>query len=123
MDVRLLLGFSVLLASAGQVFFKKGMNALGAQSIPSSLMGILEMLIRIVFSPMVFAGLVLYISSTLVWLLALSRTSLNFAYPFTALTFILVMLSSSLILSETLPVNRIIGAAIICFGVILSSIK
>lgn len=123
MDVRMLLGISVLLASAGQVFFKKGMNILGTQNIPCSLTGILGMLIHVVFSPMVFVGLLLYISSTLVWLLALSRTSLNFAYPFTALTFILVMLSSSLIFSEALPINRIIGVAVICFGVILTSIK
>lgn len=123
MDVRLLLGLSVLLASGGQIFFKKGMNTLGAQSIPSDLAGIFKMLTGIVFTPMVFTGLILYISSTLVWLIALSRTSLNYAYPFTALTFILVMLSSHFVLSETLPINRIIGVAIICFGVLLSSAK
>jgi hypothetical protein len=50
-------------------------------------------LFKLVLNPFVFSGLVLYIISTIVWLIALSKTTLSFVFPFTALIFVLVMLS------------------------------
>ena len=90
----LLLLLSVLSASAGQAFFKKGVLATGEVTLRTSVIG---ELVHLVFQPIVFSGLILYVVSTILWLLALSKTTLNFAYPFTALTFILVMLSSRVI--------------------------
>ena len=56
----------------------------GEITLKSSVIGDL---LKMVFQPLVFSGLVLYVISTLLWLLALSKTTLTFAYPFTALTF------------------------------------
>lgn len=123
MSARLLLLLSVVFASCGQIFFKKGMTNMGGQNITSSLPSLIATVFRIVFSPLVFIGLVLYGLSTLIWLFALSKTTLNYAYPFTALTFILVMLASYFIFSEAIPVNRLIGVGIICIGVLVASFK
>ena len=78
---------SVVSASMGQVLFKKGVLMTGEVTIKTSILG---ELIKLVFNPVVFSGLALYIVSTVLWLIALSKTTLNFAYPFTALTFVLV---------------------------------
>ena len=75
-----------------------------------------------VFQPLVFFGLLLYVVSTILWLLALSKTTLNFAYPFTALAFILVMLSSRVIFMESIPNLRYFGIALIVMGILLSSV-
>jgi drug/metabolite transporter (DMT)-like permease len=123
MSSKLLLLISVLFASVGQVLFKKGMSLVGALSFGGGIPGILKTVLGVVFSPVVFTGLIFYALSTLVWLFALSKTTLNYAYPFTALTFILVMLASYFIFSETLPLNRIIGVGVICLGVIIASFK
>ena len=123
MNSKLLLLMSVLFASIGQVLFKKGMSLAGALSFEGGILGILKTVMGVVFSPVVFIGLIFYALSTLLWLFALSKTTLNYAYPFTALTFILVMLASYFIFAETLPINRIIGVAVICIGVIITSIK
>jgi drug/metabolite transporter (DMT)-like permease len=79
-------------------------------------------LIWLVFNPVVFWGLVLYVVSTILWLAALSKTTLSFAYPFTALTFILVMLSSRVIFLESIPTLRYFGIVLIVLGILLSSI-
>ena len=79
-------------------------------------------LLRLVFQPVVFSGLILYVISTILWLLALSKTTLNFAYPFTALTFILVMLSSRVIFLESIPTLRYFGIVLIILGILLSSV-
>ena len=123
MSARLLLILSVIFASSGQVLFKKGMVVLGEQNFAFRFPDIIKTILSIVFSPMVFVGLVLYISSTLLWLFALSKTTLNYAYPFTALTFILVMAASYFVFSEALPMNRVIGGAVVCIGLIISSFR
>ncbi len=123
MNVKIMLFLSVLFAGSGQVLFKKGMLKLGSLTFSGNLIDILRTVASVVFSPLVFIGLVLYGLSTIIWLFALSKTQLNYAYPFTALTFILVMLASWLIFSEPLPLNRIIGVVVICAGVIIASVK
>ena len=115
----LLLLLSVASASTGQVLFKKGVLMTGEVTLKSSVIG---ELLKLVFQPLVFSGLILYVISTILWLLALSKTTLSFAYPFTALTFILVMLSSRIVFLETIPPLRYFGIGLIVAGILLSSV-
>ena len=114
-----LLLLSVLSAGSGQVLFKKGVLMTGQVTLKSHIIG---ELLKLVFQPVVFSGLILYVVSTILWLLALSKTTLNFAYPFTALTFILVMLSSRAIFLESIPTLRYCGMSLIILGILLSSL-
>jgi multidrug transporter EmrE-like cation transporter len=114
-----LLLLSVASASLGQVLFKKGVMLTGEVTFRGS---VLAELIRLVFNPVVFSGLVLYVVSTILWLAALSKTTLSFAYPFTALTFILVMLSSRMVFLESIPPLRYLGIGLIVAGILVSSV-
>ncbi len=98
-----LLSLSVAGASLGQILFKKGVILTGEVTFKGSLFG---ELMRLVFNPVVFSGLVFYVVSTILWLAALSKATLNFAYPFTPLTFILAMLSPRVIFLESIPPSR-----------------
>ena len=110
---------SVISASLGQTFFKKGVLSLGEITLRDSVIG---GLLKLVFNPYVFSGLCLYIISTVLWLIALSKTTLSFAFPFTALIFVLVMLSARVVFLESIPTMRYIGIAFICIGFLLSSL-
>jgi len=123
MNVKLTLLLSTVTACIGQILFKKGMLVLGEQKLTGGLFNSIKSLLQIVFSPIIFIGLLLYVFSTILWLFALSKTTLNYAYPFTALTFVFVMASSWLIFSESLPVNRVIGGLIVTIGVIVCALK
>jgi drug/metabolite transporter (DMT)-like permease len=114
-----LLLLSVAGASLGQILFKKGVILTGEVTFRGSLSA---ELIRLVFNPVVFSGLMLYVVSTILWLAALSKTTLSFAYPFTALTFILVMLSSRMVFLESIPPLRYLGIGLIVAGILLSSV-
>lgn len=115
----LLLLFSVFSASIGQVLFKKGVLMTGEVTLKTSMIGELT---KMIFQPVVFSGLIFYVISTVLWLIALSKTTLSFAYPFTALTFVLVMLSSRVIFLEQIPALRYVGIALICLGIFLSAL-
>lgn len=114
----LLLLMSAVSASMGQVLFRKGVLVTGEVNFKTS---ILSELSKLVFNPVVFSGLILYFVGTVLWLIALSKTTLNFAYPFTALTFVLVMVSSKVIFLENIPTLRYFGVILIILGLLLSS--
>jgi multidrug transporter EmrE-like cation transporter len=111
---------AVVLATIGQIFLKKGVLVTGEVTV--TLKGdLIKELFNLLFNPFVFLGLVLYMISTILWLSALSKTTLNFVYPFTALTFVLVMLSSRVIFLESAPMMRYVGIGLICVGFLISS--
>ena len=75
----------------------------------------------VVGQPYVWGGLFLFGLSALVWLVVLSRASLSFAYPFAALTYVLILLFDQFVLDETVPPLRWAGVAFIGVGIILVS--
>ena len=114
-----LLLISVCSATLGQIFFKKGVFLTGEITLKGSLIG---EVFRLILNPFILSGLILYVISTILWLIALSKTSLSFVYPFTALIFILVMLSARIIFLEPIPTLRYFGIALICVGFLFSSL-
>lgn len=107
---------AVSLTVVGQMFIKLGLNSLGNVDFSK---GIFSSYITIFCSPHVLLGAFLYSSATLLWLYALSKVDLSFAYPFLALSYVLVILASCLLLGEHIPLFRWVGAFVICLGVLL----
>jgi drug/metabolite transporter (DMT)-like permease len=113
--------FSVTLAAVAQLSLKHGMNLVNDDLAPAqfSLNGAS---LRVVGGqPYVWGGLFLFGISALVWLLVLSRASLSFAYPFAALTYVLILVFDQFVLDETVPSLRWAGVAFIGVGIILVS--
>jgi len=113
--------FSVTLAAVAQLTLKHGMNLVNDELSPDvfSLNG--TSLLVVVQQPYVWSGLFLFGLSALVWLMVLSRASLSFAYPFAALTYVLILLFDQFVLDETVPPLRWAGVAFIGIGIILVS--
>jgi len=89
---------------------KFGVNQLGGGSLPE--------IIRGIFTPYVFSGFVLYGLSSVIYLMALSKLDLSYAYPFVALSFVMVTFLSWWLLDETLPPLRVVGLVLIMTGVL-----
>jgi len=109
---------AVVSATLGQIFLRKGVLVTGEVTLRGALV---KELFNLFSNPFVFLGLVFYVISVVFWLSALSKTSLSFVYPFTALTFVLVMLSSRFIFLESVPTLRYVGVGVICVGFLISS--
>lgn len=110
---------SVTLAAVAQLTLKHGMNqvresfgTVGANAAS---------LKAVATTVAVWVGLALFGLSALVWLAVLSRASLSFAYPFAALTYVLIVLFDRFVLDETVPPLRWGGVAFIIVGIILVS--
>jgi drug/metabolite transporter (DMT)-like permease len=109
---------SVLLAGVAQVTLKTGVN-----HVTKAGGGVLQLsgasLRALLSSGVVWAGLALFGLSAVVWLFALSRASLSFAYPFAALGYVVIVLFSVLVLHEHVPPLRWAGVALIVTGIVL----
>jgi len=108
---------SVTLAAVAQLTLKAGMNQVRDSFGVVGLNG--GSLRAVGTTPMVWLGLVLFGLSAAVWLMVLSRTSLSFAYPFAAITYILIVLFDRFVLDETVPPLRWAGVAFIAVGIVL----
>lgn len=116
----LLILLSIGIAVGGQMLLKIGMNKIGPININSaSSLG--HLFSGIFKSPVVLAGLFLYVISAALWLIVISTVDLSFAYPFIGLTYVLILIVSKFVLKEDVNPIRWIGTAIITIGVIVIS--
>lgn len=109
---------SVMVATAGQLLLRAGMDEVGYVGA-SRVARPIDLVVDVASEPRVLAGLVLFGLSALVWLIVLSRAPLSFAYPFAGLTYVLVALFGKYVLHESVPALRWIGIALIIGGIIL----
>jgi multidrug transporter EmrE-like cation transporter len=77
--------------------------------------------LRVAREPYVWLGLLLFGISAAVWIVVLSRVSLSFAYPFAALTYVIILVFDRLILKVDVPGLRWAGVFLIVTGIILVS--
>lgn len=112
---------SVALAAIAQLALKQGMNQVNAELAPGSFSLNGASLRALVSEPFVWGGLMLFGLSALVWLVVLSRASLSFAYPFAALTYVMILLFDHFVLDEQVPALRWGGVAFIAIGIFLVS--
>jgi drug/metabolite transporter (DMT)-like permease len=109
---------SVALAAVAQLTLKYGMNQVARVGEAGSAT---DTLIGAARQPAVWGGLALFGLSSLFWMLVLSRTSLSFAYPFAALTYVLILVFDWAVLNEPIVWLRWGGVALIIAGLVLVS--
>jgi drug/metabolite transporter (DMT)-like permease len=113
---------SVTLAAVAQLTLKHGMNVVtGNGTEPLSLSDPLATVKRIVLTPSVWIGLMIFAVSAAVWLLVLSRVSLSFAYPFASLTYVLILVFDRFVLHQPISGLRYAGVALVIAGLFLIS--
>ena len=98
------------LAVLGQLLLKKGV-------ITSSLLPNLNSIIKTVFTPLVFLGLLSYGLSAIIWLFVLQKFPLSVAYPALSLTYVVIVVLSFFIFQEPLTISKATGILLIITGV------
>ena len=110
---------SILMSSTAHVFLKKGMMSIAQQTISGQ--GFVSHVWFTVTNTWIIGGMALHVGALGVWLLALSRVDITFAYPFLALGYVLVSLMAWLWLGENINHMRVLGMIIIIAGIVVLS--
>ncbi|MEQ9695206.1 hypothetical protein [Shimia sp. SDUM112013] len=111
----LLIIVSITFSALGQTSFKIGVDKL--QLAEGSTLW--DKLMGFALSPTILLGFGFYGVGAFVWLLALRQTELSLAYPFVALSFVIVFLIGVIGLGETVNATKITGLAIIILGTLV----
>jgi hypothetical protein len=113
---------SVTLAAVAQLTLKHGMNVVTKDgTVPLSFSDPVATVKRILLTPSVWGGLMIFVVSAAVWLLVLSRVSLSFAYPFASLTYVMILVFDRFVLHVPISGLRYAGVALIIAGLLLIS--
>lgn len=59
--------------------------------------------------------------ASLSWMAAMTKFELSFAYPFTSVSFVLVLVSSAVFFNEAISLSKVMGLVLIIFGIIVGS--
>lgn len=112
-----LIFISVILIFTGSMLLKYGVSQIGG--ITLSNLGSSAMLV--LTNVPLLIGFMMYILSSLTWMLAISRSDLSKAYPILASAYAIVPVLSWIIFDDAISILRWAGIATVCIGVILMS--
>ena len=113
MSSLLLILINIPLGVAGQFLIKQAINHIGSYSN----MPIATFLYKAFTAPMILLGLFLYVLSSVLWVMILSKVDLSIAYPLLSLGYILILFLSWAFLHETISPVRLAGVVLIIAGV------
>jgi multidrug transporter EmrE-like cation transporter len=117
---------SVGLAATAQLTLKYGVDRVTKHGPRGEVSGIVlsepvDSAFRVAKEPFIWIGLALFGISAAVWIVVLSRAQLSFAYPFAALTYVIILVFDRVFLKVNQPALRWAGVAFIVSGIILIS--
>lgn len=75
----------------------------------------------LLLDPIILSAFAAAFLAGIAWMIAMTKFDLSYAYPFTALNFILILVLSSYFFNDEISFQKIIGIAIIGLGVYISS--
>jgi len=110
---------TVLLTVYGQIIIKWQVGKAG--HFPSGASARVHYLGHFLLNPWVISALLGGLLAAFSWIAALSRLELSRAYPYTAGSFVLVLVLSAIFFDEALNPFKIAGAALIVLGLIVGS--
>lgn len=76
---------------------------------------------ELITQPFMAAGLAFYGMGASLWIIALTRVELSYAYPMISLSYVLIFLFSWLFFHENISFTRIVGMIIILIGLFIIS--
>ncbi len=113
--VYFLIGGTIFFTVIGQLLLKRATLELGLA--PTQAAEIAAYLVRAFLNWQVLGGLASAVLAAALWLGAVSRSNISFAYPFMGLAIVLVLTLSPFLFGEQIPWNRWLGVLIVCVGI------
>ena len=109
----------VLLTVYGQLIFKWQIDQAGA--FPEPMGEKLLSIGRLLLNPWIISSFASAFLASIFWMGALNEFELSYAYPFTSLSFVLVLILCWLLLGESITWYKVGGILLTCLGILVAS--
>jgi len=103
----------------GQLILKWRIGKYGA--LPEDLGDRLVFLLRLFLDGYIISGFLAAFVASLFWMAAMTKFDISYAYPFTSLGFVSVVLLSAIFFQEPVTIPKSIGLGLIVLGIIIGS--
>jgi len=110
---------TIIFTVYGQLVLKWRISAYG--TLPEPFFLKMLFLLKLFIDPYILSGFISAFFASLCWMAAMTKFSLNYAYPFMGLNFVLVLLLSGFLFHETITTLKIIGIILVVSGIIIGS--
>ncbi len=110
--------FMVAFGPLGNVLLGKGMKRIGAVQV-TNLAEAGRLLVRILSSPTIWAGIVSLLSFFVAYMLVLSWADYSYVQPASSVSYAMVALLAHYLLREAISPLRWFGVLVICLGVLV----
>jgi multidrug transporter EmrE-like cation transporter len=107
----------VLLNAAAQLLLKAGTNAVGHFAFHAG--NVIPVGMKLAFEPHILGGMLCYVVSLIVWIMALSRVQVSVAYPMLSIGYVVNAVVAYYWLGESVSVMRLAGIGVIVLGVFI----
>jgi multidrug transporter EmrE-like cation transporter len=108
------IALTIALSAYGQLILKWRIRDVGP--MPEDGLEKIRFLVLQIFDPAIFSSFVAAFLASLAWMAAMTRFDLSHAYPFTSLSFVVVLLLSAWLLNEPFTLQKAVGVALIVMG-------
>lgn len=115
----LLVGAVLILTVYGQLVIKARVTVHTGRT---GVRGNLHYLVSMFTDLWVLSALAAALAAAALWMLAVQRLEIGYAYPFIALSFVLVPIGATALFGEPLPAAQLLGIALIIAGVTVSAL-
>ncbi len=89
--------------------------------LPEEFFGKILFVWNLLINPWIISCMVATLVASGAWMMAMTKIELSAAYPFTVLSFIMVMVLSGVFFHETIGSAKIIGSMLVIFGILVIS--
>ncbi len=110
---------TILLTVYGQFIVK--WQIMNAGAMPADIRGRVTFLVHVALNPWVISAYIGAFLASLSWMMAVQQLDLSYAYPFTSLSFVLVVLLSPMLFGDSLTLPKVLGLMLIVTGIIVAS--
>jgi drug/metabolite transporter (DMT)-like permease len=105
----------IVLTTASQLIMRWQVSA----AAPTTSTNRLDFVVSMLLTPWVWAAILATFLAGVAWMLALTRFELTYAFPFTGVTFALILLAGAFLFGEHVGPARIGGTLLVLLGLIV----
>ena len=105
----------VLLNAAAQLLLKAGTTRVGSFEFTS--VNIVPVGLQLATQPYILGGLMCYVVSVVLWIMALSRVEVSIAYPLLSIGYVVNAVAAYYLVGESLGAQKLVGIGFIIVGV------
>lgn len=92
-----------------------------AGPLPESLVEKCVFMLRIFLSPWVILAFLCTFLSGVAWLMTLTKFDISYAYPFTSLSFVIMLALGVILFGEPFNLNKLYGTLLVIAGLIIAT--